>query len=96
MTDSARVAFLIRLLGAADIWPNAKSMLADLCSAFGLRAAGLRWPAEGPAVLLADTDPAARLAFQSPVPLARLGCHLRFLIPLGLKLVGKIRRSRRR
>jgi signal transduction histidine kinase len=68
VTDSARVAFLTRLLGATDSWPNAKSMLADLCPACGLRAAGLRWPAAGPAVLLAETDPTASHAFQSPVP----------------------------
>jgi signal transduction histidine kinase len=44
-------------------------LLGDFCTAFGARAAGLRWPAEGPAVLLAETSSAPHAAFQAPVPL---------------------------
>src|SRR5258708_40043881 len=35
-------------------------MLNDLCVAYGARAACFRWPADGPAVLLAETGPVAR------------------------------------
>ena len=75
MTDTGRVAFLNRLLGTAESWPNVRAMLADLCAAYGLRAAGLRWPAEGPAVLLAETAPPVKPAFQAavPVPLQAAG-----------------------
>jgi signal transduction histidine kinase len=69
VTDSGRVEFLNRLLGTVDSWANVRAMLADLCAAFALRAAGLRWPAEGPAVLLAETAPTTRPVFQAAVPI---------------------------
>jgi signal transduction histidine kinase len=62
------VAFVNRLLGSTDGWPTARALLADFCTAFGLRAAGLRWPADGAAVLLAETGPAEPTAVQASVP----------------------------
>jgi len=76
VTDSGRLAFLNRLLGAADSWPNVRAMLADLCAAFELRAAGVRWPADGAAVLLAETALMARPAFQAAVPVPQLPAGL--------------------
>jgi signal transduction histidine kinase len=66
---TSRLTFVNRLLGHADGWSNPRALLGDFCTAFGARAAGLRWPAEGPAVLLAETTPAPHAAFQAPVPL---------------------------
>jgi signal transduction histidine kinase len=63
------VAFLNKLLGSPDSWSNAREMLTDLCVAFGLKSAGLRWPAEGAAVLLAETAAASPGAFRTFVPL---------------------------
>lgn len=71
MTDtevSPRVAFLNRLLGSPDGWPNATALLAELCSAFGADAAGLRWPAEGPAVIVAETAPPPTRTIRLSVP----------------------------
>ena len=68
MADSGRVDFLNRLLGPADTWPHVRAILADFCAAFGLRAAGLRWPADGPAVLFAETATTSRPAFHAPIP----------------------------
>src|SRR5262245_6204415 len=45
--------------------------MADLCTAFGARAAGVRWPADGP-VWTAETGPASRGATQISVPVAQL------------------------
>ena len=45
---SPQVAFLNRLLGSPDRWPDARTLLQDFCTAFGTRAAGARWPADGP------------------------------------------------
>lgn len=45
-------------------------MLADLCAALGVRAVGVRWPAVGPAVLLAETTPTPHPAFQAPIPIS--------------------------
>lgn len=73
MTDSgvpARVSFLTRLLGSSDGWANAPEMLTDFCTAFGAKAAGLRWPAEGPAVLLAQTAVMPNPPFQSPLQIS--------------------------
>ena len=63
MTDigaSPRVAFLNRLLGSPDAWGDVATLLSDLCSAFGARAAGFRWPADGPAIVTAETGPLSR------------------------------------
>jgi signal transduction histidine kinase len=69
---SPRVAFLNRLLGAPDNWPDARAMLAEFCTAFAARSAGLRWPGDGPAGWSAETGPAPKGATQFPVPLAQL------------------------
>src|SRR5262245_10539591 len=45
-------------------------MLTDFCTAFGAKAAGLRWPAEGPAVLLAQTAVMPNPPFQSPLQIS--------------------------
>ena len=42
------MAFLNRLLGTPDGWTDARALLADFCAAYGARAAGVRWPADGP------------------------------------------------
>lgn len=72
MTDrgaSVRVAFLNRLLGSPDGWADARALLTDLCAAYGVRAAGVRWPADGP-VWSAETGAAPRGATQVAVPVA--------------------------
>src|SRR5687767_2038464 len=51
-------------------------MLTELCAAYDLTAAGLRWPAEGPATLLADTGPAPATALRVPVPMPGLATGL--------------------
>lgn len=73
---SAQLAFLNRLLGRPDGWADARSLLADLCPAFGLRAAGLRWPADGPPVLAAETAAVPEPAFRAPVPIPQLAAGL--------------------
>jgi len=62
---SARVSFLTRVLGSSDTWANAPELLLEFCAAFGATAAGLRWPAEGPAVLVAETAPTSNPGFQA-------------------------------
>lgn len=73
---NARITFLNRLLSGSDGWVDASALVADFRAAFGARAAGLRWPAEGPAVLIAETarvsDPEVRLPFEPPDQLAGL------------------------
>jgi signal transduction histidine kinase len=64
MGASPRVDFLNRLLGSPDGWADAASLLGDLCVAFGARAAGFRWPAEGPAIVTAETGRVGREAAQ--------------------------------
>jgi signal transduction histidine kinase len=61
------VAFLNRLLGSPDGWAGVESLLTELCAAFGARAAGFRWPAEGPAIVSAEVGPLAREAIHLPV-----------------------------
>lgn len=71
MTDigaSPQVAFLNRLLGAPDGWPDARAMLTELCAAYGARGAGLRWPADGP-VWAQETGPQPKGATQLSVPI---------------------------
>jgi hypothetical protein len=60
----ARATFLNRLLGDADCWPTVHALLVDLCDVFSLKSAGVRWPAEGPAVLVVETGAMARSASQ--------------------------------
>lgn len=70
MTDtvsSTRIAFLNRLLSSAEGWRDASSLLGDFCAAFGAKNAGVRWPADGPAVLLAETARVANPDFQCPL-----------------------------
>jgi signal transduction histidine kinase len=66
----ARATFINRLLGDADGWPTVHAMLGDLCEVFGLKAAGLRWPAEGAAVIAVETGapnrPATQVQFNVP------------------------------
>src|SRR4051794_39266639 len=78
VTDSgpSRVTFLNRLLGSADGWADGRSMLADLCTAYGARSAGLRWPADGTPLLVAETAPAPKGAAQLAVTIARLPAGL--------------------
>lgn len=67
MTDPGttdRLTYLNRLLEGADGWTSPMALLADFCSTFGAEAAGVRWPAEGPAVLLAETSRVVDPAFQ--------------------------------
>jgi signal transduction histidine kinase len=64
----SRVAFLQRLLGPADGWTSGRALLTDLCAAFGLRDAGFRWPADGPAVVVVETGPAPSPVFAAAVP----------------------------
>jgi signal transduction histidine kinase len=59
-----RLAYLNRLLAGSDGWATPAAMLADFCTAFGARAAGLRWPAEGPAVVIAETNRVSSPTFQ--------------------------------
>jgi signal transduction histidine kinase len=66
---SPQVAFLNRLLGALDGWPDARAMLTELCAAYGARGAGLRWPADGP-VWAQETGPQPKGATQLSVPIA--------------------------
>ena len=73
---SSRVTFVNRLLGPGDSWPTARALLGDFCTAFGARTAGLRWPADGPAVLLAETGPSPHPAFQAPVPIPQMPAGL--------------------
>ena len=61
------MAFLNRLLGSPNAWADARALLADFCAAYGARAAGARWPADGP-VWSAETGPAPRGATQVAVP----------------------------
>lgn len=71
MTDigaNPRIDFVNRVLGTPDGWPTPRAMLVDLCVAFSLRSAGVRWPAEGAAVLLAETAPGTSQSFRAPVP----------------------------
>jgi signal transduction histidine kinase len=68
---SPRVAFLNRLLGTPDGWTDARALLADFCADFGAKAAGIRWPADGP-VWVAETGPAPRGATQWSVPVQQL------------------------
>ena len=71
MTDTganARIDFVNRVLGSSDTWPSPRAMLVDMCVAFGLRSAGVRWPAEGAAVLLAETTPGSITAFRASIP----------------------------
>jgi signal transduction histidine kinase len=75
-TEPSRVAFLNRLLGAADGWADARSMLADLCAAYGARSAGFRWPGDGAPVLIAETAPHPSGAAQLVVPVARQSAGL--------------------
>jgi signal transduction histidine kinase len=80
----ARVTFISRLLGDADGWPTVHALLVDLCDVFGLKAAGLRWPADGPAVLAVETGPANRPATQVRYNLAGLSAGLLWVDgPLG-------------
>jgi signal transduction histidine kinase len=67
---SPRVAFLNRLLGTPDGWSDAQNMLADFCTAYGARAAGVRWPNDGPAIWEAETGPAPKAITQLTVPIA--------------------------
>ncbi|HEX3148263.1 MAG TPA: ATP-binding protein [Gemmataceae bacterium] len=72
MADSgkdARVAFLNRLLDSSNNWTNARAMLADFCLAFGAKAAGFRWPAEGAPSLVAETGQCPKNAATLIVPL---------------------------
>src|SRR4051794_11444181 len=46
-------------------------MLTELCAVFGFRSAGLRWPAEGAAVLLVETGPASPSPLRVSVPLTQ-------------------------
>jgi signal transduction histidine kinase len=74
VTDSVvspRVAFLNRLLGTPDGWADARAVLTEFCVAYGARAAGVRWPADGP-VWSAETGPAPRGATQLHVPVPQL------------------------
>jgi len=61
--SNPRIEFVNRVLGSPDSWPTPRAMLVDMCVAFGLRSAGIRWPAEGAAVLLAETAPGSTTAF---------------------------------
>ena len=47
-------------------------MLADFCTAYGARSAGLRWPGDGPAAWSSETGPAPKGATQWTVPLPEL------------------------
>ena len=67
--SSPRVAFLNRLLGSGPAWTDARSMLTDLCVAYGARSAGLRWPADGVPTLVAETAPAPAGATRLAVPI---------------------------
>ena len=69
---ASRVAFLNRLLGPSDGWAGARALLADLCEAFGLRAGGFRWPADGPVAVLIETGPVPSPSFAAPVPVPGL------------------------
>ena len=66
------MTFLNRLLADPDAWSNVHEMLAELCSVTGASAAGLRWPAEGPAVIASDTKAVARPGFQARFSVAQL------------------------
>ena len=71
MTDigaNPRIDFVNRVLGSPDSWLTPRAMLVDLCVAVGLRSAGVRWPAEGAAVLLAETAPGTSPSFRAPIP----------------------------
>lgn len=57
-----------RLLGTPDGWPDARAMLTELCTAFGARNAGLRWPTDGP-VWAQETGPQPKGATQLNVPI---------------------------
>jgi signal transduction histidine kinase len=58
------VAFLSRLLGSPDGWTDLGTLLTDLSAEFGARAASFRWPAEGPAIVAAETGSIPRDATQ--------------------------------
>lgn len=66
----ARLAMLNRLVGPADHWLDASSLLHEICQAFGLKSVGLRWPAEGPAIVVAETLPGGKAQMRFPVPVA--------------------------
>ena len=65
-----RITFVNRLLGETECWANVSAMLNELCTTFGVRAAGLRWPADGPALVCEGTaqpsEPVKQIRF--PVP----------------------------
>jgi signal transduction histidine kinase len=63
--EGSRVAILNQLLGESGSWNSLRSALADVCNVFGLRAAGVRWPAEGAAVLVTETASTSRPGFQA-------------------------------
>jgi signal transduction histidine kinase len=68
---NVRLTFLNRLFGAPGGWADVHAMLAELCDVFGLRAAGLRWPAEGPAILSTETER----------PLTKASWRMQFAVP---------------
>lgn len=63
------MAFLNQLLGPPDGWSDGRALLTDLCAVYGARAAGLRWPADGP-VWSAETGPAPKGTVSLSVPVA--------------------------
>ena len=65
--SNEKLAFLNRVLGETDGWPAVEAMLADFCTAFGAMAAGVRWPAEGMTVLLAETSTVRDPEFAAPL-----------------------------
>jgi Histidine kinase-, DNA gyrase B-, and HSP90-like ATPase len=66
---NARLAYLNRLLGVPGTWKSSAAMLADFCVAFGLRSAGLRWPANGAPTLVAETGTHSKGSTQLVVPI---------------------------
>lgn len=71
-----RITFLNRLLGDADGWSDMGAMLGELCSVFGVGASGVRWPAEGAAVLNIETTPTCRPSFQARFAIPNLAAGL--------------------
>ena len=75
MTDlgvSTRLTLLNRLLGERNHWVNAAELLREISAAYGFEGLGLRWPAEGPAILFAETVRISTSRFQQPLLIPNL------------------------
>lgn len=66
----SRTDFLNRLLGDEGSWLDLTTLLREIALVYGLDGVGVRWPAEGPAILEEGTQPRTTNGWQYPLTMA--------------------------